>query len=138
MSRRRRRNIRDSGEPIETTPGMRRCVRGDNRGRTFDRKTAQLCRQVANTLHYVLHGDGTNELLSSLSVVSVEPAPDSSRLMVVVSSDLELGNFGRAQILELLERQVARLRCEVAQSIHRRKTPQLYFHLAISPDGDKQ
>ncbi len=51
----------------------------------FDRKAAQLCRQVAVTLDEVLAecGDG---VLRNLHVVDVAPFPDASRLLVTVSA----------------------------------------------------
>lgn len=51
---------------------------------TLDRKTLQLCSQVADTLNYVLSGDCGDELLQNLQVASVVPAPNSSQLLVTV------------------------------------------------------
>lgn len=93
------------------------------------RKAKQLCRQVAETLDLVLSGDCRDELLQCLTVVSVVPAPNSSRLLVTVSADLPVEEFDRHEILELLERQTGRLRCEVAASISRKRVPSLVFHV---------
>jgi len=77
----------------------------------------------------VLSGDCRDELLQSLHVISVVPAPNSSRLLVTVSADLPIEEFDPQKILELLERQTGRLRCEVATSISRKRVPSLVFHV---------
>jgi ribosome-binding factor A len=95
-----------------------------SQGKVSNRKTLQLCRQVERILSGVLEGD----ILRDLSVHSVVPAPDSTRLLVhvvfhgsdAVSTDDILGALQEAHI---------RLRREVALSIHRRKTPELTFQV---------
>jgi len=77
----------------------------------------------------VLSGDCRDELLQSLHVISVVPAPNSSRLLVTVSADLPIEEFDPQKILELLERHTGRLRCEVAASISRKRVPSLAFHV---------
>jgi ribosome-binding factor A len=101
------------------------------------RKAKQLCRQVAQTLDLVLSGDCRDELLQSLHVISVVPAPNSSRLLVTVSADLPVEEFDRQEILESLERQTGRLRAEVAASISRKRVPSLVFHV-IGPETQIQ
>lgn len=93
------------------------------------RKARQLCRQVADTLDLVLSGECRDERLQALRVVSVVPAPNSTRLLVTVFASLPDEEFDRAEILELLERQTARLRREVAASIHRKRVPTLVYHV---------
>jgi ribosome-binding factor A len=92
------------------------------------RKAKQLCRQVADTLELVL-GDCRDERLQALHVISVVPAPNSSRLLVTVSVDLPSAEFDRQEILELLDQQTGRLRGEVAASINRKRVPALAFHV---------
>lgn len=92
------------------------------------RKAKQLCRQVADTLDLVL-GDCRDERLQALHVVSVAPAPNSSRLLVTVSVDLAGAEFDRQGILELLVQHTGRLRAEVAASINRKRVPTLAFHV---------
>jgi ribosome-binding factor A len=101
-----------------------------SRGRRQDnRKARQLCRQVAETLDQVLAGETADELVSSLHVESVIPAPDASRLLVTLRTDLR----GNAILLEQIERRLAdhrgRLRCAVSATITRRKTPNLEFRI---------
>ncbi len=98
------------------------------------RKAKQLCRQVADTLDLVL-GDCRDERLQALHVMSVVPAPNSSRLLVTVSVDLPGDEFDRQEILELLDQQTGRLRGEVAASINRKRVPALAFHVVGPVSG---
>lgn len=101
-----------------------------------DHRVAQLCRQVAEALDLVLSGEMRDELLQSLRVASVTPAPDSSRLMVTLYSGLTAEEFERSEIEARLARQSGRLRCAVAAAITRRKTPNLtYVIMAAAPTG---
>lgn len=103
---------------------------GRQSGRTrTNRKTQQLCRQAAETLHQVFSGELGDEVLQSLNIVGVAPAPDSSRLLVTVQFAGPVEQFD----VRLVERRLAacqsRLRCEVAAAITRRKAPALVFSI---------
>jgi ribosome-binding factor A len=93
-------------------------------GKVTNRKTLQLCRQVERALSVALEG----EILRDLTVQSVAPAPDSSRLLVTFvhhgPEPIEL-----ADVLDALHGHYAQLRGAVAASIHRKKTPELTFHV---------
>lgn len=103
----------------------------------IDRKTLQLCGQIADTLNYVLSGELDDDLLRNLYVESVRPAPDASRLLVSVAP-LDAKDADRAdQILQKLVIHTPRIRSEVAQSIHRRKTPELSF-VVVRPQDPGQ
>lgn len=105
-----------------------------SRPQRTDRKTLQLCGQVADTLNFVLSGELDDDLLRNLYVESVRPAPDASRLLVSVSP-LDPGDTARADaILQRLAIFSSRLRSEVSQSIHRRKTPELTFVVVRPPE----
>ena len=67
-----------------------------------NRKAKQLCRQVAETLDLILSGDCRDELLQSLHVISVVPAPNSSRLLVTVLADLAAEFFDRREVVDLV------------------------------------
>jgi ribosome-binding factor A len=101
-----------------------------------DRKTQQLCQQVEQTLSLVLSGEFSDELLQSLIVESVMPAPDASRLLVAVriAGDHE-ENSDPSVVLERLERVTGRLRSEVAVSITHKRAPGLKFQV-LSPVSD--
>jgi len=66
-------------------------------------------------------------------VVSVDPAPNTSRLLVTVVADLPDDQVDRQTILDRLNQQAGRLRCEVAASIHRRRAPALAFSVIARP-----
>ena len=94
------------------------------------RKSKQLCRQVAETLDLVL-SDSVDDVLRDLHVVYVEPAPYSSRLLVTLLTDAGCDAPDLRVILERLHAHAGRLRCEVAASIHRRRTPVLLFRVIV-------
>lgn len=80
-------------------------------------------------LVYELSAGGASDVLSSLQVVSVAPAPDTANLLVIVSCDLPPESFSPESVLAVLAAQAGRLRSEIARSIHRRKTPRLTFQV---------
>jgi ribosome-binding factor A len=89
------------------------------------RKTQQLCGQVAEALDYALSACN-DDMLREMGVVAVQPAPDQSRLLVSVGPTLP-GPFDPTLVLAHLQRAQARLRAEVAASIHRKKVPELTY-----------
>lgn len=92
-----------------------------------DRKTLQLCRQIADTLNYVLSGELNDDVLRNVYVDSVQPAPDASRLMVSVALIDPNDTTPADKVLHRLGLWSPRIRSEVAHSIHRRKTPELSY-----------
>lgn len=99
--------------------------------RGTSRKDWQLCRQVAETLNYVLSGEAHDDVLLGLLVQQVEPAPDASRLLVTVGSLDRSDQTDPSTILLHLQQATKRLRAEVASSISRKKAPELIFHVAF-------
>lgn len=98
--------------------------------REFDRKLAQLCRQVEHHLSLVL-AELDDEVLSSLTLVGVHSSPDGSRLLLSVLPDSFEGEApSEVLILARLAEVRGRLREEVAAAIHRRRTPSLDFRVA--------
>lgn len=104
----------------------------DRLSRRTGRKTQQLCRQVQRTLELAL-GETGDELLGSLHVESVTPAPNAAQLLVTLSADMPRDEFDRTQIDARLARHAGRLRCEVAAAITRKKAPRLLFHILPPP-----
>ncbi len=89
-----------------------------------NRKALQLCRQVERALTLSLEG----EVLRDLTVQSVVPAPDSSRMLVTVVYHGP-PTVETPTILATLHDAIAKLRAEVAANIHRRKTPDFAFRV---------
>ncbi len=102
----------------------------------INRKTRQLCAQVADTLSLVLAGEFRDQLLHNLQVVSVEPAPDASQLAVVLGADASGTDIDVCQILDRLDGVAGWLRAEVAAAITRKRAPKLVFQV-IAIIGDK-
>jgi ribosome-binding factor A len=98
---------------------------GDEVGRRADRKERQLCRQVQEAIGEAL-SSLEDEVLLEVYVCSVEPAPDATRLAILVQaskgSDLDA-------VKERLSRVSGYLRAEVAQAITRKRVPILTFQV---------
>lgn len=93
-----------------------------------DRKTEQLCHQVADTLGLVLASEFDDPLLHSLLVVSVTPAPNASQLLVTVRCDTDVAHTPE-QILARLQQVAGHLRSTVAEAITRKRAPRLLFQV---------
>lgn len=130
-----RRQMLDSCAEIRDDDGVdpRDFFRKGRTGRKIDRKTLQLCAQVADSLNGLLV-ECRDERLQLLQVASVVPAPDASRLLVtvypVVSTPMD-----DVAVLQELVRATGRLRAEIATSITRKRVPQLTFHVAAALPG---
>ena len=97
-------------------------------GKPPGRKAHQLCGQVANALLVILPGLA-DEVLRELTVVSVEPAPHSGRLRVTVAGLAPADATDFDAVGEHLHRAAGLIRSEVAAAVHRRKAPELVFHV---------
>ena len=100
-----------------------------NRG---SRKTLQLCKQVERELSLTLGSEFDDPALRDLQVLSVEPAPNSARMLVTVSLGPSAGPIHPAEVVAHLSRASGKLRCEIAAAIHRKKTPELAFCVVAS------
>jgi ribosome-binding factor A len=98
------------------------------------RKTQQLCGQVAEALNYAFAAVCNDDVLRELSVVAVQPAPDESRLLVTVGPALP-GPCDPSQVMIRSQTALGRLRSEVAAAIHRKKVPELAFHVVTNTTG---
>lgn len=101
----------------------------DNRQGAPDRKTMQLCRQVERILSQVLGGEIDDEVLLSVNVVSVTPAPDAGQLCVTVAPWAPGETVDSKDIHARLHFHAPKLRSEVAAAIHRRKAPMLVYRV---------
>lgn len=93
-----------------------------------DRKLAQLCAQVQETVSLAL-GDSSDPHLRDLVVHSATPAPDGARLLILVVPSAPLGVEAIEAAYQSLEGARAWLRQEVAAEIHRKRTPELAFQI---------
>ncbi|MFO0849548.1 MAG: hypothetical protein U0871_13475 [Gemmataceae bacterium] len=98
-------------------------------GRCTSRKGLQLCGQVRDALLGILPGLA-DEALRELTVVSVEPAPHTGRLMVTVAVPRPADATDRTAVAARLAAAAGHFRTEVAAAIHRRRAPELAFRLA--------
>ena len=92
------------------------------------RKARQLCAQVRDALAGLLARSG-DEAVRDVLVVSVEPAPNTGRLMVTVAGPSPTDVAGRAATAARLRAAGGWLRVGVAAAIHRRKAPELAFRV---------
>ena len=102
-----------------------------NKPQRASRKASQLCGQVTEALHAILSGMA-DESLQNLTVVKVEPAPNTGRLRVTVAGVTPADATdptNRTNALAALERAGGLLRMQVARAIHRKYAPELAFHL---------
>lgn len=98
----------------------------------FDRKTYQLASQIGRTLDYVLSGEIQDDELRRLQVKQVIPM-QGGRFLVCLAAFDEQPLADHNELLRKLVALKKQLRWEVAQAIHRRKTPELEFRIDSSP-----
>lgn len=103
----------------------------------FDRRSAErrgvwalqrLCSQVAETLQVGLSWASAEPALWDVEVGAVEPDPDASRLLVTVHARTA---SEVAAVRLALRRAAPFLRTEVAENIHRRRTPELRYRVEV-------
>ena len=93
-------------------------------GSVLNRKALQLCRQIERALSGALEG----AILRDLLVHSVVPAPDSSRLLATFTYHGP-ETVTASDVLAALVAASSKLRSAMAAAIHRKKTPELTFHV---------
>lgn len=93
-----------------------------------DHRDLALCRQVQRTLSLSL-AQCHDEVLQNLYVQQVVPAPDSTRLLVLVWFTTPGAAVPITDLLSRLDRVHGFLRSEVAQAITRKRAPELSFTL---------
>ncbi|HEV3446065.1 MAG TPA: hypothetical protein VG099_15595 [Gemmataceae bacterium] len=135
----RRRFARQPPPCAETGPGDGVDPRLDDTftpRRVVNRKALQLCQQVARTLASVLSGECSDDRLRDLLVESVQPGPDSTRLLVTVYPGPAFAAGDTESVLRALYGATAMLRAQIARAIHRKRVPELVFQvLGDAPDG---
>ncbi len=98
------------------------------------RKVQQLCAQVREVIGLSLAERWDDPLIERVSVVSVTPAPDATRLLVLVTVDPGDEPVDVQELLDALRALRPDLRREISAEINRKKTPELAFELAPVAD----
>lgn len=105
--------------------------------RSKDSKALRLCKQVEETLSLVLSGEVADDVLQGLEVFSVQPAPGTRRLLVVVRPLRDVCDRTTPdEIVNKLATAGGVLRQEVAAAISRRRMPSLVFEVIWPPDDN--
>ena len=118
----------DGIPPSESKRHRQRKTHTRSKQRQRHRKRAQLIQQVEQALVLFL-ADQEDEALLSLSLRSVEPAPDSTHLRATLHPQPP----GDGEVIDLIELQRrldllgAAARITIAASIHRKKAPLISF-----------
>jgi ribosome-binding factor A len=89
-----------------------------------DYHTQALCKQVLRTLTFILSGEVADAEIQALTVMEVHPAPNAGRLAVVLASR---GRCTLTEVLPRLEALQGFIRTRVAESITRKRAPELTF-----------
>lgn len=121
------RSEEDGGDPREF-------FREGKYPRKPNRKALQLCGQVSDLLSQILSGECGDEVLRSLQVVSVAPAPDASQLLVLVTQVPSESQLPASEVLLRLDRASGMLRSLVAAGVTRRRAPKLLFRVVATTD----
>lgn len=111
-----------------------RLERKDQASRNTSHKDRQLCKQVGTPINAALQGKAASAILRDLMVIDVEPAPDASRLRVVVDGPA-LQRVGIAAALDELRTARGFLRLAVGEAISRKRVPELVFAIAAEQEG---
>jgi len=106
-----------------------------------DYHTAALCKQVRRAVAMTLAGECSDEVLQSLVVDEVLPAPNAGRLLVRVllrppPPDATATKISVVDVLERLARVHGLLRESVSESIVRKRTPELIFDVIPVGGGE--
>jgi ribosome-binding factor A len=101
------------------------------------RKDRHLCKQVMVALNLALQGESGSGVLRDLSVARVEPAPDATRLRVVVHGPGAVARVGASAVLAELKRATGFLRVQVAGAVSRKRVPELFFALGAEESHDE-
>lgn len=100
-------------------------------------KVLQLCKQVERAATFALEGEWVGDALLGAAVASVEPAPDASRLRVVVVLAPARGTFDVEDATAALTGLRARFRADVARSIHRKRVSEIVFDVRLGSEVDR-
>lgn len=100
----------------------------DDRG-LAKRKLRQLCAQAERAVQTALWNDCDDPVLRDMFVQSVLPWPNAMRLLVVLEPADAGAEIDRTDVLGRAEAANKTLRIAVAESIHRKRAPELCFEV---------
>ncbi|MBL1216243.1 MAG: ribosome-binding factor A [Planctomycetes bacterium] len=127
--------VRSLCAQIHDDDGPQNRHRKEHRDRTgIDRKSMQLCAQVRRSLNGLIPVP-SDPAFDNSRLESVEPAPDSARLKVILSVEAP----APAQVVMIRARLAALqgyLRAQVAADINRKQAPVLIFELVPRHEGE--
>lgn len=129
MSRSRKRSISDLADeltPEDGTDPKEFHAKPWDAPKQAGRKARQLCEQVKDALQCTFPACA-DPVLQALTVVAVEPAPNTGNLRVRVTADWE--GVSPTEAEARLVRAAALLRGEVVRAINRRYAPVLTFEV---------
>lgn len=109
--------------------------RQPSQSRKENRKTLQLCKQVARALSLSLVDECMDPCLHAIQIATVLPAPDSTHLAVHVRLDAGEDARSPEEILARLREAAGFFRAQVARAITRKHVPELTFRWALEPEG---
>jgi ribosome-binding factor A len=121
----------DSCAEVREDDGIdpREFFRKERTNRKTDRKTLQLCAQIADTLNGLL-AECHDDMLQVFQVASVIPAPDATQLLVTVCPAIQpTSPMNPEEIMKHLSEASGWLRSEVAGAITRKRAPKLLFQV---------
>jgi len=93
-----------------------------------DYRCQSLCAQIRRALQLSL-GQSHHVQVANLYVVTVEPAPNQSRLGVTLQP-IGLVDIHPDELYALVHQEAGRLRCDAAAAIHRKRVPTLVYRVA--------
>lgn len=100
--------------------------------RRGEHKDLQLCRQAEEALSEAL-ASLRDDVLEDVVLINVMPAPDASRLEVIVEAPP--GALVK-EVLDRLEKRAGLFRAEVAEAITRKRAPTLAFRVVRREAGE--
>ena len=95
----------------------------------IDASSLRLCAQARHALEHAVAMECGDERVSELRVIDVTPDPSVRRLRVWLAAPADADEVRREAALERLEAARGFLRARVAESICRKRTPELVFAL---------
>ena len=136
--RRRERRLAQAGDvwSDDVDPGLFFDDRGPSRRGLW--KVQQLCKQLERAASVTLAGECASDVLVGAAVLSVEPAPDASRLRVTVMLAPGRSVEDAARAIADLRRAGPSFRQEAARSIHRKRAPEITFEVRLAGEVDHE